>query len=423
MKSRFHYFPFLLSVILMTAAGCKKAVNDELQQLNGDALSFAGTTAATLQDLIAYKNSQHQLMAGYYRTWRDKATSTGNATTMRDLPDSLDIALVFPDYTPPGNPFWDSLRLTYVPYLHARGTRVVQTSSVGSFNSSGLTNDSAGYAQWAKNIYDSVVVKYNLDGFDMDIENNASGAELAKQVGLMKALSKHLGPKSGSGKLLIFDTNQNGTIPLFAQIYTLIDYVFLQAYGRSTSNLTSTFNSYATYITPDKFLPGFSFYEENGANWGDVTYPDPTLSGRCYQYARWQPTQGTKAGLFCYALDRDIPRKTDSIITPDYAVTKNLIRVMNGGTTGSGNVVLYQHCDYGGWAATLAAGNYTQSQLATLGAINNDASSIRVPAGYTVTLYANDNFSGTTKVLTADNSCFVNISFNDQLSSVKVVKN
>lgn len=322
---RFVKLLFLLPATGLLAPGCSKEVKEDLQKINAREQAVAGTP----DDLLAYKRSPHQLMAGYYRTWRDKATSTSNATTMRDLPDSLDIVMVFPDYTPPGNPFWDSLRLSYVPYLHSKGTRVVQTSGIGAFNSSGFSNDSAGYAHWAKYVYDSIVIRYDLDGFDMDIENNATGAELAKQAGIMKALSGYLGPQSGTGKLLIFDTNQNGTIPLFAKIYTYIDYVFLQAYGRSTSNLTSTFNSYATYITPDKFLPGFSFYEENGANWGDVTYPDPNLTGRCYQYARWQPAQGTKGGLFAYAIDRDIPRKTDSIITPDYAVTKKLIGIMN----------------------------------------------------------------------------------------------
>jgi hypothetical protein len=287
-----------------------------------------GTEVVTAGSLIDYKNSKHQLSVGYYRTWRDSVTETGNKTSMRRLPDSLDMVMVFPDYTPPENAYWNVLKTNYVPYLHTKGTKVIIT--IGDLNSATTTGgqDSTGYAAWAKTINDKWVTEYNLDGIDIDVESNPTGTTLTQKVAAVKALSKYFGPRSGTGKKFIYDTNQNPT-SFFTSIYKLIDYTFLQAYGRSTSNLTSTFNLYAPYITPDKFLPGFSFYEENGSNWGDVLYPDPNLQSRCYNYARWQPTQGTKGGVFSYALDRDIPSKTDQIIAADYAVTKRLIKIMN----------------------------------------------------------------------------------------------
>lgn len=287
-----------------------------------------GEEVVTTGSLIDYKNSKHQLSVGYYRTWRDSVTESGNKTSMRRLPDSLDMVMVFPDYTPPENAYWNVLKTNYVPYLHTKGTKVIIT--IGDLNSATTTGgqDSTGYAAWAKTMHDKWVTEYNLDGIDIDVESNPTGTTLTKKVAAVKALSKYFGPRSGTGKKFIYDTNQNPTT-FFTSIYKLIDYTFLQAYGRSTSNLTSTFNLYAPYITPDKFLPGFSFYEENGANWGDVLYPDPNLQSRCYNYARWQPTQGTKGGVFSYAIDRDIPSKTDQIIAADYAVTKRLIKIMN----------------------------------------------------------------------------------------------
>lgn len=286
------------------------------------------TGQVSSQSLIDYKNSPHQLSVGYYRTWRDSVTESGNATSMRRLPDSLDMVMVFPDYTPPENAYWNVLKTNYVPYLHTKGTKVIIT--IGDLNSATTTRgqDSTGYAAWAKTIYDKWVTEYNLDGIDIDVESNPTGTTLKKKIAVVKALSKYFGPRSGTGKKFIYDTNQNPTT-FFTSIYKLIDYTFLQAYGRSTSNLTSTFNLYAPYISPDKFLPGFSFYEENGASWGDVQYPDATLQSRCYQYARWQPTQGTKGGVFSYAIDRDVPYITNSIIAADYAVTKKLIKIMN----------------------------------------------------------------------------------------------
>jgi hypothetical protein len=57
------------------------------------------------------------------------------------------------------------------------------------------------------------------------------------------------------------------------------------------------------------------------------------------------------------------------------------------------------------------------------GILNDDVSSIRVNAGYKVTLYEHDNFTGTTLVLTADNSCLVGAGWNDRASSMRVATN
>ena len=79
----------------------------------------------------------------------------------------------------------------------------------------------------------------------------------------------------------------------------------------------------------------------------------------------------------------------------------------------------YQDTGFGGPAVSLAPGNYTTAQLAAAGIPNNWASSVRVPAGYTVEIYDNDNFGGLKWVFTADNSDFVVAGCNDVMSSVK----
>jgi|GEM_PF-2592551 len=114
-------------------------------------------------------------------------------------------------------------------------------------------------------------------------------------------------------------------------------------------------------------------------------------------------------------------------------MTQNAVAANYGGSIGVSvsligtqilkGISLYQHCSYTGWNATLSPGNYTMAQLTAKGIINNDASSIKIPAGYTVTLYDNDNFTGTSLVLTSDNSCLLGNSFNDKVSSLKIVKN
>jgi lysophospholipase L1-like esterase len=92
------------------------------------------------------------------------------------------------------------------------------------------------------------------------------------------------------------------------------------------------------------------------------------------------------------------------------------------GGTGSG-VVFYQNTNYGGAASLpLQPGNYTLLQLAAVGVPNDWASSLKVPAGRTVILYGDDNFSGTSWTRTADTPDFTTLSpnANDKISSVRI---
>jgi hypothetical protein len=89
------------------------------------------------------------------------------------------------------------------------------------------------------------------------------------------------------------------------------------------------------------------------------------------------------------------------------------------GTTAA--VQLFQHCSFGGWRATFNnTGNVSTAQLQAAGGVNNDASSIRIPAGFSVTLFTGNNQTGRSVTLTRDNSCFVGINFNDVLSSMRI---
>jgi alpha-L-fucosidase 2 len=89
----------------------------------------------------------------------------------------------------------------------------------------------------------------------------------------------------------------------------------------------------------------------------------------------------------------------------------------------SAGVVFYQDTQYGGTAGqSLAVGTYTEAQLAAKGVPNDWASSVQIPSGRTVIMYANDNFAGTSWTLTANTPDFTQLSpsANDQMSSCKV---
>jgi hypothetical protein len=216
--------------------------------------------------------------------------------------------------------------------LHANGTKVIYTGDLKI--APGISHDSAGYAKTAETIMSNIVNKYGLDGYDIDVESNPYGQELTDRVGVYTALSKYLGPKSGTGKLLTFDTNQGGDNNMFRKVYSMVDYVWLQAYGGSTSILQSIWNTYAAYIKPSQFVPGFSFYEESGYPgnvWYNVRYP-VNNTGLAFDYAKWEPDGVKKGGIFGYAIDRDAPliSSTDNTIyTPNYIVSRRLIQIMN----------------------------------------------------------------------------------------------
>jgi hypothetical protein len=98
------------------------------------------------------------------------------------------------------------------------------------------------------------------------------------------------------------------------------------------------------------------------------------------------------------------------------------VQVLYPGNGGS-SATLRQHCDYTGWTANFAIGNYNLAAIRAAGGINDDASSLRVPAGMRVTLYEHDNFTGTSLVRTADDNCLVNEGWNDRVSSLRVETN
>jgi hypothetical protein len=90
---------------------------------------------------------------------------------------------------------------------------------------------------------------------------------------------------------------------------------------------------------------------------------------------------------------------------------------------GAGGVVFFEHVDYLGAAGQpLAKGNYTRAQLQAAGVQDNWASSVRIPAGWSVTIFAEDNFTGQSWTRTADTQNFVALSpnANDQLTSCRI---
>ena len=261
------------------------------------------------------------LQFGYFRTWHDKAADPTRPNSIADVPREVDLVFVFPDYTPPENPFWSTLRDQYVPTLHSRGQRLVRTTDIRSVLDKRFEDNPAGHRANAEAIIEEMVEAQNLDGLDIDMESALDADQTIRAMKVFEQLATFIGPESGTDKLFIYDTNRDGEVRLFQRTAHLFDYVLLQAYGRSPSSLDSTWQTFAPFIPASKFMPGFSFYEERDGNrWNDTAEPFET--SRAAAYADWQPkTAGTsgeakKAGIFSYAIDRDWVALGDDAIKP-----------------------------------------------------------------------------------------------------------
>lgn len=82
-----------------------------------------------------------------------------------------------------------------------------------------------------------------------------------------------------------------------------------------------------------------------------------------------------------------------------------------------GPVTLFQDDHFGGASQNIQAGYYGSSKL-SFGAYQ--LTSLKVASGWTVTLYSGQDFTGDTRVITADTDLWAIGDFNDQTGSIKV---
>jgi hypothetical protein len=131
------------------------------------------------------------------------------------------------------------------------------------------------------------------------------------------------------------------------------------------------------------------------------------------QLTTWKNNCASKGGFIWLYDDID-----NSAATAQYATA--IRNVFGGGAVSNRVALVHKDCNYTGSVIGLPLGDYTLSQLLSRGVLNDDISSIQVASGYRVILYADDNFTGATLTVTANNSCLVGAGWNDRVSSIRV---
>ncbi|MBA3926367.1 EndoS/ChiA family endoglycosidase [Listeria rustica] len=294
----------------------------------------------------------------YYRAWRDvemKGVNTSlpdeNWISMSDIPYGINIVNVF-SYVPPGQealakPFFDKLKTEYGPELHARGVKLIR----GFDYSKLLTVPHAGdfptekeFDDYAKALLAELMTPWGLDGLDIDMETHPSAADVKISDGVIRALSKYIGPKANNGTLFLYDTNAETMAP-FQNVSDSFDMLAYQQYGSGTDRTEMSSNAYAPYIAKDKFLPGLTFPEEQDRNrWFDTKLPYE--DSNMYKLAK-HVRENNLSGMFLYAFDRDGKTYNEpdiSSVTPSNLLwTKTAILEVNGYSVESAKELAKHH--------------------------------------------------------------------------------
>lgn len=271
------------------------------------------------------------LFAAYFRAWRD-------TVTLDDIPNFVNILAIMANDEVPAS-FWQNLP-AQIQALQRRGIKVVRTVFLPALYQSNhrdteitapLTPFDAteqGCQQRAASIEREYLAGYGYDGLVIDVNNDITGENLTKAAGVFHALARTWGR---NGTFLIFDHDivmaQTHLLPLVAGD---ISYYFMDAYGMSEQERADRWSLAAQYVPVTKFVPGFSFPEERGPRWSDVS---PTVdSSRAAQLARWQPAGPDgprKAGVFAYAIDRDGKKEgDDSLERTHFTVSQHITTIM-----------------------------------------------------------------------------------------------
>jgi hypothetical protein len=275
-------------------------------------------------NLRAYKKSKHQIYYG----WFGSTGGEGNAKSpgvLDQIPDSVDIVSMWGGVPPPNS--YNAQVIANTQKL--KGTRFVGVTIVGNglltdadpdffkkYTNGSTTytgvNDALlieGYKIAAKHLADFVANR-GLDGYDFDYEpsgflSNRKAFEL-----YILEVSKYLGPKSGTNKLLVIDAfHEDITVPTIP----CVDYFVVQNYSPQGGrpDITSRINAQAPGLPWSKAISGENFE----ATW--------STGGLLLDYARWNPVNDKKGGIAVYHPEYEYP------LNPDYKFSRAAIQIMN----------------------------------------------------------------------------------------------
>ncbi len=301
------------------------------------------------ENLKAYKASDHCLSYAYYAAYSQIEGVEGYkdpaswGERLRGLPDSLDICNLWM-----GIPSNDPTADNYMPIAyedmryvqeyvgtkfvsHADASQSSRTVEGVTFNFAEAEDVEAEIRAYGEALV-AQALKYEIDGIDVDYEPNWSGWTSNNAENLLilaQTIGAYFGPKgSMSDKLFIIDFYGDGD-RITEEIGQYVDYFVIQAYTQGFTEHSEYylqkwyFDQISDWCDPGKviFCENFgTWYADGGSPFNDAdgNAMYTTDGSRMYSLegmARWNPTQGEKAGFGAYYVDRDYYSSTG---TPYY---------------------------------------------------------------------------------------------------------
>lgn len=101
--------------------------------------------------------------------------------------------------------------------------------------------------------------------------------------------------------------------------------------------------------------------------------------------------------------------------TTDYSTQLSAVMLLEAAAT-LDQAFFYKDINYAGYSIGFTPGSYTHNAMVARGALNDDLTSFTLPEGYTITFYADDNYTGASTVRTASSS-WIGTDWNDRVSS------
>lgn len=281
------------------------------------------------QNLRAYKASDHQVAFGWFGGWNPDAPSMSRR--LASIPDSVDIVSIWGKYWGISDTQKDDL--AYVQ--NVLGTRVTYTIFAHKVPEP-FEATTEGVREYAKALADTVS-KYNYDGLDLDYEPGEGAGPLANchDNELMRdfviALSKYLGPASGTNKLLTI----NGVpYAIHKELPVLFNYGIVQSYRSGGDfDLQHRFNNaFKKGWKPEQYIftedfegfwesGGYPLYEHKELN-GEIIKMN-SLRGMALFYPEIDGKKYEKGGAGTYHMEYDYNN------VPDYKYLRQAIQTMN----------------------------------------------------------------------------------------------
>ena len=355
---------FLLSACsVMALSSCSDWTDTEIKDPAD--LTKTNKSEAYYAQLREYKKSDHQMSFGWFGNWTGSGVVLENS--LAGLPDSTDFVSLWGNWKNPSEAQLRDLRFVQ----QTKGTKALICFLVFDIGdqitpeipadkkAAGMTfkewrhkfwgwgkdeaSQLAATEKFANAICDTID-KYNYDGFDIDAEPSyaqpfATDRELWENKKVMtkfvQTLSKRIGPKSGTGRLLVVDGEPEAFLDSLGSHF---DYFILQAYGGSSnSGLNGRYarqvEHFKAYLTPEQVAKKLIVCEnfERCASSGGVNFttPDGTVVPSLLGFAYWSPEYNGKSyrkgGVGTYHMEYEY----GSSAAVTYPFLRRAIQIMN----------------------------------------------------------------------------------------------